>query len=467
MNDMRPDMWGLESGENGEIILAGCGTIELAGTYGTPLHVIHEERLEQTARSFLDAVQGAYDGNVSVHYPFKCNALPAIVAAVQRAGMRAEVMTPFELDLALRLGYEKHEIIVNGPCKTAAFLRECLDRSVRLIVIDSLEEIRILQKLAELTGATAEILLRVNPDYVPRGLNRGSATASRTGCAFGLDWKGGEVGAGIEMVRKPGRVRFRGFHFHIGTGIRRPEDYTAAFACLPELVAEAHRRGLGVDILDVGGGFASPTSREFTSREMLEYQALGMLPSPNGTRRTAGFADYAEAITHSVRKAFAGPELPELIYEPGRCITSANQMLLLTVHRIKRRAGKTWLITDGGLGTVTLPTFYEWHEVFLCNDVRRPRTLRATIIGPGCFAGDVVYRNKPMAEVRPGEVIAVMDTGAYFLALESSFGFPRSAVASVRNGIHRLVRHRESFGEMTGRDECLPINNELKAEVSS
>lgn len=467
MNEMYPIEWGLESGEGGRLIVAGCRLRDLALTYGTPLHVVHEERLEQTARSFLSAAQSAYAGKVSVHYPFKCNALPAVVGVLRKAGMRAEVMTPFELDLAFRLGYGNQEIIANGPCKTAAFLRECLERSVRLIVADSLEEIRDLLELTKRTGRTTEILLRVNPDYVPRGMNRGSATASRTGCAFGLDWKGGEVGAGLNLLRNSRAVRFRGFHFHIGTGIRRPGDYTAAFACLPDLVVEAHRRGLNVEVLDVGGGMASATSREFTSREMLEYQALEILPPLNGGRQTAGVADFAMHIVRSVERAFNGMELPELIYEPGRCITGANQMLLLTVHRIKRRAGKTWIITDGGLGTVSLPTFYEWHEILLCNDVRRPRSLRATIIGPGCFAGDVIYRNKPMPEVNPGDVIAVMDTGAYFLALESSFGFPRSAVVSVRNGIPRLIRHRETFKEMIQRDELLPTNNEVQIEVSS
>jgi diaminopimelate decarboxylase len=88
----------------------------------------------------------------------------------------------------------------------------------------------------------------------------------------------------------------------------------------------------------------------------------------------------------------------------------------------------------------------------LCNDIRRQIDGRATIVGPACFAGDVVYRNKPMPPVLPGEVLAVMDSGAYFTALESSFGFPRPAILAVHGPICRLVRSRELLEEMASRD---------------
>jgi len=462
MKQLQPNDWGLETAQNGELVVAGCKAIDLSSAYGTPLHVINEERLGLTARRFLESARAAYRGSVSVHYPFKCNSLPAVLDTVKRAGMAAEVMTPFELHLATRLGYSGSDIIVNGPCKTEGFLRECLDLSVRFVIVDSLEELAILQRLAAAAGCSVDILLRVNPDYIPRGMNRGSATGSRTGCAFGLDWKGGEIEVALDMLIRSRAARFRGFHFHIGTGISRPRDYAAALGCLPNIVGQARARGLSVRVLDVGGGIASPTSREFTSFEMLKYQALGILPELRRPRRAAALDDFTGAISRMVEQVFFDDELPELIYEPGRCIASQNQFLLLTVHRVKRRGNATWLITDGGLGTVTLPTFYESHEVFLCNDIRRDRKSNATIIGPACFAGDVVYRNKKMPEVNPGEVLAVMDSGAYFNALESSFGFPRPAVVAVRRGTHSLVRRRETYEEMTERDILI---SETKEEV--
>ncbi|MBE3129772.1 MAG: hypothetical protein IMZ54_03515, partial [Acidobacteria bacterium] len=170
----------------------------------------------------------------------------------------------------------------------------------------------------------------------------------------------------------------------------------------------------------------------------------------------ASFEDFSGEIARALLRIFPGDELPELISEPGRSIASPNQFLLLTVSYVKTRPKvRKWLITDGGLGTVTLPTFYECHEVLLADDVRRPRTENVTIVGPVCFASDIVYRNIRMPEIRPGEIIAIMDSGAYFIAQESSFGFPRPAVVAVKGNTCRLVRRRETFVDLMGRDILL------------
>ncbi|MEE9289029.1 MAG: hypothetical protein V3U69_05520 [Bacteroidota bacterium] len=451
-----PEAWGLRVGPNGELMVGDLSVVELAREYGTPVHILNEHRLEKTASQFWQSFRAAYPGKTSVHYAFKCNSVPVVVQTVRRAGLKAEVMTEFELDLAVHLGYDGEEIIVNGPCKTDAFLHKCVTEGVRLIVIDSLEELRVLSQISEAFGKDVCVLLRVNPDYVPQGMNRGTATGSRSRCAFGLDLKGGEVPVALRLLKQMKRVKFAGFHFHIGTGIRDPKDYSKALRCLAPMLAHTRSEGFAVKILDVGGGFASMTTREFTTREMLLYEGFDRLPSGMSRNCDASFDDFAREISIGVLQSFPSEELPELLFEPGRCLVSPNQFLLLTVHRVKQRPGvRKWLITDGGLGTVSMPTYYEYHEVFLCNNALRPRTERVTIIGPVCFAGDVVYRNKLMPEVRSGEVLAVMDSGAYFTALESSFGFPRPAIVSVHQGLHRLVRRRETFEEMVARDQLV------------
>ena len=203
----------------------------------------------------------------------------------------------------------------------------------------------------------------------------------------------------------------------------------------------------------MGGGFAAKTTREMSSCEMILYQSLERLPAPAKIGNQVTFEAFAEAISTGLQALFSDEELPELIVEPGRSIVSSNQLLLLTVHRVKHRSGvKKWLITDGGLGTVSMPTYYEYHELFLCNNMDRPRTEKVTIIGPVCFAGDVVYKNKIMPEVFPGELLAVMDSGAYFTSWESTFGFPRPAILSVKDGRERLLRRRECFTDFISRD---------------
>ena len=447
-----PGAWGLETEKDGSLIVAGLNTVELAGKLGTPLHVINTARLEKTAADFRRAAESAYPGTVSVHYAMKCNSVSAVVGSVRKSGCSVEVMTPFELELALRLGYKPNEIIVNGPCKTGDFLCRCLEIHVKLLVIDSIEELSAVYLLSETLGVKARVLLRVNPDHVPQGMNQGSATGSRKGCAFGFDLKGGEVATALDVLRKYRRLQFAGFQMHVGTGIRRQTDFENALRCLPHLLRLAAAAGMEIGVMDVGGGLASPTAREFTSFEMLLYQGFGKLPGMKYDT-TSSVEEYTKAISKAIGRYFSRENLPELIYEPGRCIASQNQFLLLTVHHIKERRGiGKWLITDGGLGTSTLPTYYEHHEVLLCNDVTRPKTEKITMIGPACFAGDIVYRNKWMPEIKSGEIVAVMDAGAYFTALESSFGFSLPAIVAVEGRSWKLIRERESPGEMASRN---------------
>ena len=457
---LHPKDWGLQVSPNGELMVGGYSSVVLAKEYGTPLHVVNESRLKETAINFRESVRSLYPGKTSVYYAYKCNSVPAIVRIIRSAGLKAEAMSEFELDLALRLGHSGEEIIVNGPCKTDVFLRKCLKNRVRLIIVDSLDELKALNQICTAEDKNADILLRINPDYTPRGINQGAATGSRKGCAFGLDLKGGEVASGLNLLKEMKRVRFLGFHFHIGTGLRDPRDYSKALRCLASLLFYARSAGFTVKIMDVGGGFASMTTRELTTRELLIYQGFERLPSAFRKDKTVAFKNFAKEISNAILRYFPMNELPELLYEPGRSIVSPNQFLLLTVHRVKDRPGiRKWLITDGGLGTVTMPTFYEYHEVFLCNDVTRPRTEKVTIAGPVCFASDVVYRNKLMPQVHPGEVLAVMDSGAYFTSLESSFGFARPAIVSVNRATHHLIRRAETFTDMVCRDL---INDPIK-----
>ena len=459
-----PGDWGLGTGPHGELMVEDVRAIDLAREHGTPLHVLNEARLSEAARHFRNCFERAYPGRTAVHYAFKCNSVPGVVEIIRRAGLRAEVMSPFELELALHLGFSGHEIIVNGPAKTLSFLKRCLEIGVRFIILDSLSELESLQSLAESSGKQADILLRINPDYTPRGMNPGAATGSRRGCAFGLDLKAGEPGRALSLIAERPALRFHGYHFHIGTGIRRADDYAAALRRLAPLLDETASAGLKAAVMDVGGGFASRTTRELTGRELILYHGLGRAPSGIARERCGRIEDFAETISAALQELFPRDELPELLCEPGRSVASASQLLLLTVHRVKERARlRRWLITDGGLGTVTLPTFYEYHEILLADDVNRARTEAATIIGPACFASDIVYRNVRLPRISPGEVIAVMDSGAYFTALESTFGFGRPAIVAVNGSRVRLLRRAETFADMVGRD-CL-ANNTLGKEV--
>lgn len=460
-----PRDWGLQTNAEGELMSGGASCLALAERFGTPLHVVDEDHLGQTARDFISAFGEEYGGPFFAHYAFKCNPVPGVIAIVRQNGFKAEIMSAFELVLAKRLGFRGEDIIVNGPYKPESFLDACLEENVQLIIVDSSYELSTLNRLAARRSRVAPVLLRINPDYVPKGMNSGTATGSRKNCAFGLDIKSGEAERVLDELPALKNIRFMGFHFHIGSGICHADDYYNAICRLKGLVRYAIRSGFEVRIFDVGGGFAAPFSREMNNWELLRYTLTNRLPKRPAMPPRPGFRAFAEAVSKGIHEIFQAAPLPVLIAEPGRSITSAHQMLLLGVQQVKERPGAgNWITTDGGIGTVTMPTYYEYHEIFLCNDIRRPRSRWLTINGPGCFAADQVYRNKWMPEVNPNEVLAVMDSGAYFTSWESSFGFPRPAVVAVSGGMPRLLRRRETLEEMMERDQSL-LQTESDATV--
>jgi diaminopimelate decarboxylase len=451
--------WGLESTNQGELLTGACNTLELARIYGTPLHVVNKKRLRTTAESFLRSLGSKYPGKISVHYAFKCNPVPGVIEIIKNAGFRAEVMSEFELHLALKLGYTGKDIIVNGPLKTVQLITACLENNIRFINIDSLSELERIENICSHLKKDTEVLLRINPDIVPSKINNGSYAASRKGSPFGLDLKSGEVKKALEKIKVMNRVKFRGFHFHLGSGIQNTDDYKKAIIALKKILSDTENSGFNVDVLDIGGGLGVTNSREMNTLELLLYQAFDLLDDNASSKSKISFDRFANSVTEGVLSLFRNRKIPELIFEPGRCITGPNQLLLLRVHQVKERKGlKKWLVTDAGIGTLTMPTYYEHHKVLLCNDINRKATEKVTITGPGCFTADVVYRNKLMPDVTEGEILAILDSGAYFTSWESSFGFPRPAIISVNNGCHTLLRARESFNHMMSLDKFNEIS---------
>lgn len=447
------EKWDLEA-DNGELLAGGCNTVHLGKLYGTPLHVVDEARLKRTAESFAEAVKSKFPGKTAVHFAFKCNPVPGIIKIIKSAGLKAEVMSEPELLLALKLGYAGNEIIVNGPYKTEKMITACLENKIRFLNVDSLFELEQINYLCNNLDTHADVLLRINPDFVPAGMNKGSAASGRKESHFGLDLKGGEIIRAFDMMKEMKRIHFKGIHIHIGSGIQDTDDYKKALSGLKSIVTYCSKSGFKIEVLDVGGGLGVPASREMTTRELLLYQAFNFLTDGMLHNNNVSFGKFADSVSAGVLDLFKNMHLPELIFEPGRCIASPNQMLLLKIHQVKKRNGlKKWLVADAGIGTLTMPTFYEHHEIILCNDVNRKISGKVTITGPGCFTADVVYRNKPMPEIFPGEIIAIMDSGAYFTSWESSFGFPRPAIVSVIGGRHKILREREKFENMISLDK--------------
>ncbi|UCC49903.1 MAG: hypothetical protein JSV41_07060 [Gemmatimonadota bacterium] len=451
---LRVEDWGFEVSQGGALVIGGVRAEALAREFGTPLHVVDESGLRRRASRLRNAFESAYAGQVTAYYALKCNNTPGIVRMTLDEGLQPEVGTPYEWCLARRLGTEPGQIMINGPNK-GELLRTAVLEGAGLIVVDGPQELDDVEALCRSTARRARILLRVNPNSVPKGMNRASATGSRKASVFGFDLVSGEVSDALKRIAGSPSLHFAGLHCHVGTGVRRTRDYQRPLEILVACAAEATRYGMTVEVINVGGGFGVPTSRELDTLEFLLYQGIGRLPKPPDPREFPSIEDFAALVSEAIQRDCEryGLALPRLVVEPGRAIVSGAGVLLLGVGAVKQRPGVgTWVITDGAAGTVAFPLYYEYHEVFLCAAVHAPRSERYSLVGPVCFSADWIYRNKRMPPIVPGDVLAICDAGAYFTVQESNFGFPRPPIVAVRDGKATLLRRRETFDDMVSRD---------------
>jgi len=336
--------------------------------------------------------------------------------------------------------------VLNGPCKTDDELALAA-AGIGLVVVDGFGEIARLARQAEAAGVRVPVALRVCPGVRPRGMNLSSATGARR-AQFGFDDRPGELGRAIRATLAEPALALRGVMAHVGSGIR---DLRAIARAIDRLLDVQHAIALAggpADVLDVGGGLGARLARELTTFELLRYLAMGRPPARWRPAPADLVGRYATTVIDTVVAGCVrrGLPLPTLVLEPGRALVSDAQVLLLRVGAVRDRRGiGRFALTDGGAMTVSLMFLSELHAVLLAN---RDAAVagRTSVFGRLPSPLDVVYRGAVLPRLEAGDLLAVMDAGAYFTATETCFGGARPAVVLI-DGAPRVIRRRETLAD--------------------
>ncbi|MEP6609638.1 MAG: hypothetical protein ABJA83_13290 [Burkholderiaceae bacterium] len=443
---IEPAAWGARVNAAGNLEIDGVDVAQLAAEHGTPLHVVSRSRLLDDYQRFESSFKGVYP-NIGVSYSYKTNPLPGVIKILHDAGALAEVISHFELWLALELGVAPEKIIFNGPGKTREAIELAVSRGIGMINIDSVAEIDDIAHAALRFGRKQNVGVRV-------------ITSVGWSSQFGLRIASGAAMAAFNRIRQHRQLTASGVHVHLGSGIRDVEIYLQA---VRDTLDFAHSvrvsTGLQITQLDLGGGFGVPTVRPFTEWDT-RLTLNGFPAGPTDISAAPRPEDYARGIVELIRKYFpeSGGTLPMVIFEPGRAITSSAQCLVLKVLAIKEdRADSCNVILDGGKN-IAMPLGYEVHELLAVNGAADARSRRYDFYGPLCHPGDLHFRAKSFRWLQPGDFVAVMDAGAYFIPNQMNFSHPRPAVVLVTEGHARALRQRESFDDIVRLDNPRPRN---------
>jgi diaminopimelate decarboxylase len=435
-----PRLWDLDVQADGHLALHGHDLVAIAREFGTPLHVVDSVRLRRNFERFERAFSSRYPA-VAIGYSYKTNPLPGALRVLHDCGAYAEVISHFELWLALELGVKPERIILNGPGKDQQCLELAVSRDIAMINIDGVGEIDAIERQAARRGGTQSVAIRV-------------VTSVGWSAQFGLSLHSGAALDAARRILASPHLRLRGLHVHLGTGIADVSTYLRAIREVLDF-GERLRLELGatIEVYDFGGGFGVPSVRKFSGVDqlLLEHELSPALPELDDS----DFADeYAAAIVPVLKECWRsrpGPP-PLIVFEPGRAITSSAQFLLLEVLALKQiRRGVSTAIVDGGRNII-MPPSWEHHGLLPVNKACTPGAQLHDVYGPLCHPGDLLFRGRWLPQLAVGDLLAVMDAGAYFIPNQMNFSNPRPAAVMVSAAGATLIRERERFENIVQLD---------------
>jgi diaminopimelate decarboxylase len=395
----------------------GVALDAIARAVGTPAYVYSTATIrDRYAR--LDAALKPVPHRI--HYTLKANSNRAILKIIRELGAGADVVSGGELHRALRAGFGGADIIFGGVGKTADELLFALENDVMLLNAESEAEVHLIDRIAASIGVRAPVSLRVNPEITLEAPHEYIKTGER-GHKFGIPYDD-VVHVGKVAAELP-NVDLVGLDMHLGSQLSRIDPYREGTERLVGLATELRANGvMTLKYLDVGGGLGVRYDTE-ESPDLERFASL-VLPLVAETGMT-------------------------LLMEPGRYIVGNAGVLLTKVLYRKRSGGKEYVIVDAGMTELLRPSHYNaFHRIDAVTDDGRPEVV-ADVVGPVCESGDFLALGRPVADVVPGELLAVYDVGAYGYVMASNYNSrPRAAEVVVDDDRFAVATARETYDDL-------------------
>ena len=422
--------------KDGRLFFDGCDTTALAEIYGTPLYVysrsILEEHMQELRRDFSDRWPRS-----RVAYAAKAFCTTGMCRLAEEAGLCIDVVSGGELFTALAAGFPPERIEFNGNNKLPGELKLAVERGVGRIIVDGPQELQQIEALCAAQGTRMKVLYRVTPgvkadshDYIVTG---------KKDSKFGFPPDPDILCPAVAQAIAAPHVDFLGFHFHVGSQLFDVTPYMQALEVVLGLVGEVKSRfGVAVEELNLGGGFGI----RYTDEERRPYRY------------------YLDPMLQRIARYFDGLSLPRpaVVIEPGRSIVGDAGLTLYTVGSIKEIPGvRKYVSVDGGMADNIRPALYQAaYRGLLANRAGEAPAETVTVCGKCCESGDILLRDAQLPRARPGDILAVLSTGAYGFSMASNYNSsPIPAVVLVSRGRHALMVRRQSYEDLI-RNQLIP-----------
>ena len=399
---------------------------DLARKFGTPLYVYSACQIAERLMLFQQALAGREH---LVCYAVKANSALAILKLLAGLGAGFDIVSGGELERVIAAAPEAvGKVVFSGVGKTPAEIDLALKAGILEFNVESEAELELLAECARKLKTKARFALRVNPDvfadthpYISTGLCEHK---------FGIDIR--KALAIYKNAAKSKWLEAHGVSVHIGSQIRSADPFGAAMERVSKLVRQLDRDSIVLKCVDAGGGLG------------VDYHG--------------GNFDAAEKVREysaALEEALAGFD-GKLLIEPGRFLVAQAGVLVTRVLHVKRNGSKTFVITDAAMNDLIRPALYQAHHEIVPVRPRAGKSQAVDVVGPVCETGDFFARDRKLAPVKPSDLMALLDAGAYGMAQSSNYNTrPRSAEVLVEGAKARLIRRRETMADLLGPETGL------------
>lgn len=427
---------GISVSSKGHLLFWGVDTTELVNKYGSPLYVMSEERIRENCGYHLAVLRKHLGADSRAAYASKAFSCRQIYRIAGDEGMCTDVVSSGELYTALSAGFDPLRIIFHGNNKTQADISYAIKNGIWLLVADSITELDNISRAAVNSGIRQKVLLRVTPGIDPHTHEK--INTGRIDSKFGVPIGNGQAADAVRYALGLPGIALEGFHYHIGSQITESSPFADAMENTLAFLYEMRTRlGYTAKILNIGGGFGI---RYTDDAPATDYEGI--------------FSALAAMLT-----AFCESKKyprPMIITEPGRSIVADAGITLYTVGGVKTIPGyRSYVSVDGGM--TDNPRFALYGAIYcavVAGKADRTPDFRCSVVGRCCESGDIIIPDIMLASPTPGDILSVLNTGAYNYSMSSNYNrIPRPPVIMLKNGSEYTAVRRETPEDVAALDE--------------
>ena len=430
----------LSVSSDGILLFGGANTVDMIKKYGSPLYLMDERRLRHNCRVYVDSMKKYFGDDALPLYASKANSFKQIYRIIMEEGMGTDLVSSGELYTAASVGFPLEKAYFHSNNKTDADIAYAIDEGVGYFVVDNVEELDAIERIACEKGVKQKILFRLTPGIDPH--TYAAVATGKVDSKFGSAIETGQAEQITKYALTLKNIELVGFHCHVGSQVFDSDVFLRASEIMLDFIADvAKKYGFTARELDLGGGYG--------------VRYLESDPHIDIAANIHQVADHMKAYCQKL-----GIKMPEIRMEPGRSIVADAGLTVYTAGTVKRIPGyKNYVSVDGGMADNPRFALYgSSYTVCLANRMNAldegVPSFSCSVVGRCCESGDILQENVTLpADIVRGDMIAVLTTGAYNYSMSSNYNrLGKPPVVMLKDGEDYLAVKRETVEDICRND---------------